>query len=106
MIVALPEKKGVENRAWLTRGRRPEVWGMGPPLKRLVVRIGGEVRRPVGWRRLVRLDALAGVQERLCRAKGEFSIHDSNRSSDEEVGGVMIRRGRSGGRDNRGESSR
>ena len=79
---------------------------MGPPIKRLVVRIGGEVRRPVGWQRFVRMVAVAGVSERLCRAKGEFSIRDSSRSSYEEFDGVMIRRGRSGGRDSRGESSR
>ena len=93
-------------REWLTRWVRPGVEEMGPPIKRLVVRIGGEVRRPVGWRRFVPLDALAGVPERLYRAKGEFSIRDSSRSSDEEFGAVMIRRGRSRGRDSRGESSR
>jgi hypothetical protein len=85
---------------------RPDVEGMGPPLKRLVVPIGGEVHRAAGWRRFVRLDALAGVPERLCRAKGEFSIRYCSRSSDEEFGAVMIRRGRSRGRDSRGESSR
>ena len=62
---------------------------MGPPIKRLVVRIGGEVRRPVGWRRFVRMDALGGVSERLCRAKGEFSIRDSSRGRNAETGEVM-----------------
>jgi hypothetical protein len=64
--------------------------GMGPPLKRLVVRIGDEVRRPVGSRRFFRLAAPAAVPERPCRAKGEFSTHDSSRGRNEEFGEVMI----------------
>ena len=63
---------------------------MGPPLKRLVVRIGGEVRRPVGWQRFFRMDTVAGVSERLCRAKGEFSNRDSSRARNEEFREVMI----------------
>jgi len=51
---------------------------MGPPIKRLVARIGDEVSRAVGWQRFVRLlAALAGVSERSCRAKDEFSNCDS-----------------------------
>jgi hypothetical protein len=79
---------------------------MGPPIKRLVVRIGDEVRRAVGWRRFVPLAALAGVSERPCRAKGEFSIPDSSRGRNAEFGEVMIGRRRSRGRDSRGEWSR
>jgi len=36
------------------------------PLKRLVVRIDGEVRRPVGWRRFFRPTAQAELAERPC----------------------------------------
>jgi hypothetical protein len=49
---------------------------MGPPIKRLVVRIGDEVRRAVGWRRFVPLAALAGCLWRIITEAEFYALQE------------------------------